>query len=94
MMAATDWRIGDALVDVLRSETSLCVGVNEPYVVDMAIDYTVPIHAEGRKIPYVEIEIRQDLIAETPGQQEWARLLSDIFPKAVARSGILPGQTR
>jgi len=90
VMAARDWRLADALVQVLQSETTLCVGVNEPYVVDMEMDYTVPTHAEGKNIPYVEIEIRQDLIADTSGQQYWATLLSDIFPRAVAQSGIVP----
>ncbi len=89
VMAARDWRLADALVQVLQSDTALCVGINEPYVVDMEMDYTVPIHAEGRNIPYVEIEIRQDLIADATGQQDWATLLSDIFPKAIAKSGIL-----
>lgn len=89
VMADKDWRIGKALVDVLRAETKLCVGVNEPYIVDMDMDYTIPVHAESKHIPYVEIEIRQDLIGDKKGQRQWAHLLADLFPKAVDRSGIL-----
>lgn len=89
VIAHKDWRIGNALVDVLRAETSLRVGVNEPYFVDMDMDYTVPMHAEGKNIPYVEIEIRQDLIGDATGQRQWAGRLTDLFPKAVERSGIL-----
>src|SRR4030095_17167615 len=62
IIAHSDWRIGDALIDLLTAETDLCVGRNKPYEVSMEMDYTVPIHAEGRRLPYVEIEIRQDLI--------------------------------
>ncbi len=89
VIANSDWRIGNALVDVLKSKTKLCVGINEPYVVNMEMDYTIPVHAEGNQIPYVEIEIRQDLIGDESGQRQWASLLSDLFPKAVDRSGVL-----
>jgi predicted N-formylglutamate amidohydrolase len=89
VIADTDWRLGTALVDVLRAETALCVGVNEPYTVNMAMDYTVPLHAEAKGIAYVEIEIRQDLIGDAAGQHEWASLLTRIFPMAVTRSGIV-----
>lgn len=89
VIADRDWRLGTALVDVLRAETDLIVGVNEPYTVDLQVDYTVPVHAEGKGIPYVEIEIRQDLIGDAKGQREWADLLTRLFPKAVGLSGIL-----
>lgn len=91
VIAERDWRIGTALIDVLRAETDVGVGVNEPYTVDMEMDYTLPVHAEGQRIPYVEIEIRQDLIADEQGQREWAARLMTIVPKAILRSGILGG---
>ena len=89
VIADRDWRVGTALVDVLRAQTSLCVGVNEPYTVNMAMDYTVPIHAEGKGLPYVEIEIRQDLIGSAAGQHDWARRLTRLLPMAVTQSGVL-----
>lgn len=88
VIAHEDWRVGQALVDVLREETDLRVGVNEPYVVDMEMDYTIPVHGEARRLPYVEIELRQDLIADPVTQGQWAERLVAIFPKAVARSGV------
>lgn len=87
VIADRDWRIGSALIDVLRAETGLNVGVNEPYTVDMAMDYTIPLHAEATGLPYVEIEIRQDLIGDAETQTAWADLLAPLFPKAVALSG-------
>jgi predicted N-formylglutamate amidohydrolase len=89
IIAHSDWRIGDALIDLLTAETDLCVGRNKPYEISMEMDYTVPIHAEGRSLPYVEIEIRQDLIGDERGQHHWADLLSAIVPQAVERSGVL-----
>jgi predicted N-formylglutamate amidohydrolase len=89
IIAHDDWRIGNALIELLSAETDLCVGRNKPYEVNMEIDYTVPIHAEGRGLPYVEIEIRQDLIGDAAGQQAWAELLSGVLPRVVERSGVL-----
>jgi predicted N-formylglutamate amidohydrolase len=37
----------------------------------------------------VEIELRQDLIGNEKSQREWARLLADIFPRAVEKSDVL-----
>lgn len=87
VIAHEDWRVGQALLEVLRQETDLRVGVNEPYVVDMEMDYTIPQHGEARRLPYVEIELCQDLIKDSLSQKEWAERLVDIFPKAVSRSG-------
>ena len=89
IIAHSDWRIGDALIDLLATETDLCVGRNKPYEVNMETDYTVPIHAEARGLPYVEIEIRQDLIGDERGQLDWANLLSAVLPRVVERSGVL-----
>ncbi len=89
MIADKDWRFGDALVSILQAETEFNVGINQPYTVNMAMDYTIPMHAEGKGVPYIEIEIRQDLIGEEAGQREWSTLLTAVFPKALTRSGLL-----
>ena len=90
ILADKDWRIGNPLIALLKEETDLCVGRNQPYSVNAESDYTIPLHAEGRNLPYVEIEIRQDLIGDAAGQHRWAELLADVFPRAVAASGVLP----
>ena len=48
-------------------------------------DYTVPTHGEARGLPHVEIEIRQDLIADAAGQDAWAARLARLLPLADAR---------
>lgn len=63
---------------VFRHATTLLgdrVVENQPYKVDMINDYTVPVHAESRGLPYVEFEIRQDLIASEQGIERWANML-------------------
>lgn len=57
------------------------VGENQPYALDDT-DYAVPIYAYGHRLPYVEIEIRQDLIADAGGQRAWAARLAQLLPMA------------
>ena len=79
-----DARFARLLLALLRAEPGLVVGDNEPYAIGDLTDYTVPVHGEQRGLPHVEIEIRQDLIAEAVGQAEWAGLLARLLPAAWA----------
>jgi predicted N-formylglutamate amidohydrolase len=77
-----DPRLALLLFDLFREEGDLVVGDNEPYHVSDATDYGVPVHGERRKIPHVEIEIRQDLIADEKGQRTWADRMVRLLPRA------------
>ena len=83
------WEIGilhdgrnDALalkvLEKLRGVDGLTVGDNEPYEMDET-DYTVPRHAYPRELPYVEIEVRQDCLAD----EEGVRRIADILAAAL-----------
>ena len=67
-----DRRFAGAVLARLRRERDLIVADNEPYFVSDETDYTIPHHAEARSLLHVEIEIRQDLVADEAGQAEWA----------------------
>lgn len=67
------------LLKHLRSQGDLVVGDNEPYAVSDLSDYTIPVHGEARGLVNTGIEIRQDLIADQSGQQQWAERLARIF---------------
>jgi predicted N-formylglutamate amidohydrolase len=67
------------LIKHLRAESDLVVGDNEPYAVNDLTDYTIPVHGEARGLVNTGIEIRQDLIADQSGQQQWAERLARIF---------------
>jgi predicted N-formylglutamate amidohydrolase len=82
LMYRKDLRLGRALLELLRQDTSLHAGDNQPYAINDDTDYTLPVHGEARGLPHVGIEIRQDLIADSPGQQEWATRLSHLLPLA------------
>jgi predicted N-formylglutamate amidohydrolase len=70
-----DDRLSRPLIALLQAE-GFVVGDNEPYAVSDESDYTIPVHAERRGLPYAEIEIRQDLIGEPAGQVAWAERLA------------------
>jgi len=79
-----DTRIGHALLSLLRAEPGLEVGDNQPYAASATTDYTLTTHGEVRGLPYVEIEVRQDLIADAAGQDAWAERLARLLPQACA----------
>jgi len=80
-----DARLAHILLELLRAEGDLAVGDNAPYAITGNSDYTVPVHAEKRTLPHVEIEIRQDLIAEAAGQAAWATRMARLLPAANAQ---------
>ena len=74
-----DSKLAPLLLKLLRRETDLVVGDNEPYAVSDDTDYTIPVHGEARGLMNTGIEIRQDLIADPAGQLQWADRLARIF---------------
>ncbi|CAN7612677.1 N-formylglutamate amidohydrolase [Phenylobacterium sp. LjRoot225] len=95
--AARPWRYGvlhlgaspfsDAVLASLRARLSPdLVGDNQPYRMD-ATDYTIPRQAVARGLDYVELEVRQDLIADPAGVQAAADLLAPALREALARLG-------
>ena len=87
------WRFGvlhlgesafsDAMLARLRAEPDAGeVGDNEPYRMD-DVDFTIPHHAIGRGLDYVELEVRQDLLADDAGQDAVAELLCRVLPASL-----------
>jgi predicted N-formylglutamate amidohydrolase len=77
-----DRRMAGLMLEALRRESGLIVADNEPYFVSDETDYTIPRHGEARGLPHVEIEIRQDLVAEEAGQAEWAERIGRALKEA------------
>lgn len=67
-----------ALLGRLRAIPDLVVGDNEPYQMD-GTDHTVPRHAYPDRLPYAEIEVRQDLLADPAGVTRMAGILEDVL---------------
>ncbi len=82
-----DRRLSDLMMTELRSG-DLLVGDNQPYQVALDDDYTIPVHAEARGMPYTLLEIRQDLVAADAGAEEWAGRLAGILDGVLDDPGI------
>jgi predicted N-formylglutamate amidohydrolase len=80
-----DTRLAQIMLDLLRGEGDLVVGDNEPYAITDTSDYTIPVHGEARGLDHVEIEIRQDLIADPAGQADWAKRMAWLLGTADRR---------
>jgi len=74
-----DTTLPPLLLKELRREADLVVGDNEPYAVSDTTDYTIPVHGEARGVINSGIEIRQDLITDESGQQQWAERLARVL---------------
>ncbi len=87
-----DRRLADLLLPALRRPGDLCIGDNQPYGVDDAHDYTLPTHGEGRGIPHVMIEMRQDGLRTAADITGWAeRLASAITHLGPGADGLFAG---
>ena len=80
-----DATLARIMLDLLRAEGDLIVGDNAPYAITGDSDYGIPVHGEQRGLPHVEIEIRQDLIADDIGQSEWAARFARLLTTAIDR---------
>jgi len=73
-----------AVLARLRAEFGeAVVGDNQPYRMD-EVDFTVPHHAGGRGLDYLELEVRQDLVADASGQAKIAAIMARVLPAALA----------
>jgi predicted N-formylglutamate amidohydrolase len=76
VMYNRDRRFAGAVLEMLRRDNDLLIADNEPYFVSDETDFTIPFHAEARGLPYVAIEIRQDLVGDEAGQAVWAERIA------------------
>ncbi|MEX1059538.1 MAG: N-formylglutamate amidohydrolase [Methyloceanibacter sp.] len=77
-----DRRMADLLVQGLKADPGLTVGINQPYSPADNVYYTVARHAGPRRLPAVMIEIRNDEIGDAAGQRRWADRLARILVAA------------
>lgn len=75
-----DTRLVAPMLEALRRDPVLVVGDNQPYAMD-GIDYSVPRHAYP-DLPYVEIEVRQDLLANDADVGLWAGRIAGALARA------------
>ncbi|WP_188052350.1 N-formylglutamate amidohydrolase [Aureimonas fodinaquatilis] len=84
LMWADDGAFSLPVQAALEAAGDLNVGLNEPYAVSLENDYSIPMHAHARGLPYVEFEIRQDYIGTPAEAEEWAARLADCLTQALS----------
>ena len=67
-----DRSLAEPVLARLRLPGDVVVGDNEPYDLDPAVDYSVPFHAMRRGLKHIQVEFRQDEIADAAGERRWA----------------------
>jgi predicted N-formylglutamate amidohydrolase len=78
-----DARLAEHFMAAFRAaDPAICAAYNEPYPVDDVSDYTVPVHGEGRGLPHVLLEVRNDQIADEAGRERWAKLVAPALEEA------------
>ena len=98
-----DARLAQPLLDRFHAEGDLIVGENEPYAGQLEGDCLWQ-HGTQRGLVNAIIEIRQDLIRDAQGQEQWARRLGRIVgmilrntlgdPNNIANAAALAGASR
>lgn len=72
----SDARFAKNLYSALVQQSDIIVGLNEPYPIEDAFDYSIPTHGEARGLPSAMIEIRQDGLTTQTGIEQWAKRIA------------------
>lgn len=89
------WRVGvlhrgdsafsTAFLALARAQWGEAVGDNQPYAMD-GTDNTIPLHVDPRGLDYLELEVRQDLLADAASQQAIAAWLAPLLVEALQQA--------
>lgn len=81
-----DPRLAAPLMEMLRGR-GLHIGDNQPYS-GLEAAYTIDVHGTSPGLANVVIEIRQDQITDTEGQEQWATILTECFAEIMKREDV------
>jgi predicted N-formylglutamate amidohydrolase len=82
-----DRNLTQLMLDTLRQSSGVSVGDNQPYDLDPLVDYSIPFHAVRRNMQYLQVEFRQDEVAELAGQSRWARRFAEALSQISSSDG-------
>jgi len=73
LLARVENPLMEALTTYLACDSRVApLGVNQPYQIEDASDYTIPIQAEPRDVPHVLIEVRNDFLRDAKSVEAMA----------------------
>lgn len=84
ILSNRDRRIADPMLAWLKAHTRFNIGDNKPYSGMDPYGYSIETHALPAGLPNVLLEIRQDLIRDQAGQEEWAELIGNSLEPVLA----------
>tara|TARA_Y200000002_G_C22434035_1_gene559287 strand:- start:483 stop:722 length:240 start_codon:yes stop_codon:yes gene_type:complete len=76
--------MSDIIINELIKHKEICIGKNKPYSGNLKGD-TLSQHGTLTNLPHVLIEIRNDLISDTPGQKRWAHILGKALNECIKK---------
>ncbi|MDQ5909525.1 MAG: N-formylglutamate amidohydrolase [Pseudomonadota bacterium] len=82
-----DPRLAAPLLTRFQAYPDLCVGDNEPYS-GRDVGFTMDTHGGAAGLPHIEVEIRQDLLADVVGCTAWAEIVGDALAAVLQDSSI------
>ena len=88
-----DGRMALPLLRALRARDGLHVGDNEPYSGTSRHGYTMPAHAARHGRANVQIEVRQDLVADEAGIERWSAILIETLTGVLADPALYARRT-
>ena len=84
LMVREDTTLAEAVKSAIhRSLPQVSIGINQVFQITNITDYTLPHHAESRKLPHVSIEIRSDWVNNPYQSDYWGAVLAQAFNAAL-----------
>jgi predicted N-formylglutamate amidohydrolase len=77
-----DSALSRSVLTLLQAALGEDAGDNRPYAMD-GTDNTIPLHADARGLDYLELEVRQDLIAAGAGQDAAGAFVGETLERAL-----------
>jgi predicted N-formylglutamate amidohydrolase len=81
-------KVSELMLGLLRRRRDITVGDNQPYNLDPAEDYSTPVHALARHLPYIQVEFRQDQVGTPAGIEKWADIFTEALTDLIRQSQV------
>ena len=79
---AADASLANHVFDLADQSGQYSVALNQPYESRDGVTHTLDLHGVQRHLPGVMFEVRNDLIADPTGQEQWAKRLNAMISAA------------
>lgn len=80
-----DARLADQFLDLAQKNGEFSVARNQPYAPSDGVTHTLDLHGIQRNLLNVMFEVRNDLINDVDGQEQWAKYLSASITEALTQ---------